>query len=197
MPQARLPDVNTAFIMYRREVLQSLNRREYKNCFGSLNAMNSLLPKEYRVQIDTEGFNAKIRTDIIAACSKCKHEHVYEDIKIYDLTLPFMESILTGLKSVKAWTCCKCRYTNKLTYTKMAKTVLQEPYYLTLVPSPPTRKTGVRDRNRYHNEVVDWVWTMIKEVEERLAQFRDDNWHKSSEMMDLDDDVDTSGDTLD
>ncbi len=194
--QARLPDINTAFITYRREMLQSLNAKNYPNCVGSLNAMNSLLPKEYRVQISTPEFEDKIRQDVQAVCTKCDHSFDYNTIRIFDMTLPFLDHVLSRQKTTRAWICHNCNCTNRLTLTTIRKTILKEPYHLTLVPSPPTRKTGIRDRNKFHEEFTKWVWRMTNEVEERLAQFRDDNWHKSNEMMEMDDDIDTSKDEV-
>ena len=194
MVQARLPDINTAFITYRREMLQSLNARNYSNCVGSLYAMNSLLPKEYRVQISTPEFEGKIKQDVKAHCTGCKTETDYSKIHFFNLVLPFFDYVISRQRTTKAWLCDRCGCTNRLSLTKITKTILQEPYHLTLVPRPPIRKTGIRDRNKYHEEFTQWVWRMANEVEERLAQFRDDNWHKSNEMMDLDDDIDTSRD---
>jgi hypothetical protein len=194
MVQARLPDINTAFITYRREFLQALQEKNYTVVVGSLNALNSLLPKEYRVQISTSDFEDKMRSDVQAICTGCTEEIEYSKIHIFQLALSFLESTLSGQKKTKAWICPKCNCTNRLTLTKMIKTVVEEPYHLTLVPSPPIRKTGIRDRNAYHNEFLKWAWRMANEIEERLGQFRDDNWHKSSEMMDLEDEIDTSKD---
>lgn len=194
--QARLPDINTAFITYRREMLQSLNAKNYPNCVGSLKAMNSLLPKEYRVQISTPDYQEKIKQDVKAKCTGCNEEHDYNKIHIFDLALTWVESVLSRQKTTRAWYCPECNCINRLSQTMITKSILKEPYHLTLVPSPPIRKTGIRDRNRFHEEFTDWVWKMTNEVEERLAQFRDDNWHKSNEMMDLDDEIDTSKDEV-
>lgn len=177
-------------------MLQSLNAKNYPNCVGSLKAMNSLLPKEYRVAISTPEFEEKIRQDIKAVCTGCSRETDYTKIHVFELALPFLDMVLARQKTTKAWMCKDCGCTNRLSMTRVKKTILQEPYHLTLVPSPPIRKTGIRDRNRYHMEFTDWVWRMTNEVEERLAQFRDDNWHKSNEMMELDDDIDTSKDEV-
>jgi hypothetical protein len=192
--QARLPDINTAFITYRRELLQGLQNKNYTNCIGSLNAMNSLLPKEYRVQISTIEFEDKIRQDVQATCTGCERQVDYHKIHVFDLALPFLESVLSRNKTTKSWICDTCKCINRLSMTRIAKTILQEPYHLTLVPSPPVRKTGIRDRNQYHHEFMKWVWRMDNEIEERLGQFRDDNWHKANEMYDYEDDIDTSQD---
>ena len=35
-PQARLPDVNTAFITYRREAIVSIKSYDHRSCYGAL-----------------------------------------------------------------------------------------------------------------------------------------------------------------
>ena len=51
MPQARLPDINTAFIRYRSEVLVGMKKGDWDSMHGSLNGINGLLPQEYQVKI--------------------------------------------------------------------------------------------------------------------------------------------------
>lgn len=195
MPQARLPDVNTAFITYRRHVLQCLNRDEYDDCIGSIIAMNSLLPKEYRISISTQDYTAKMSIETTAYCTKCDHPHNYKDINKFDLVLPEFEAIVTKQKTAKAWICTQktCRATNRLSLTKIRKSIPEETDHIQTVEKPPQRKSGIRERNKYVQKVRGWIWNAVEEVEERAAQFRDDNWHKANEMM-PDEDVDTDND---
>ena len=64
MPQARLPDINTAFIKYRNEVIAAIKRKDYDNMHGSLNGINGLLPTEYQVIISNTKYEELTRTDI-------------------------------------------------------------------------------------------------------------------------------------
>lgn len=63
----------------------------------------------------------------------------------------------------------------------MIQKILGEPYFLKVVPKPPERKDGLMDRATYHNKISVWFWTFIDEIEERLGQFRDDNWSRGDE----------------
>ena len=179
--------------MYRREVLQALNHRMYNNCFGALNALNALLPKDYRVKIDNAEYKQQTETDITIVCSECEKDNEYKKIKKYQKTVGFIESVLLKTKTVQTWDCLECGAPNVLQDSKLKQSVLQEPYFLTVVPEPPQRKDGIIDRAVYHTKVVQWVWALLTELEERMAQFRDDNWHKQGEMYE-EEDLDTSGD---
>lgn len=54
----------------------------------------------------------------------------------------------------------------------MKQTKLQPGGFLHVVPEPPTRQGGVTDRSDYHNKVSQWVWTFVKEIEERCGEER-------------------------
>lgn len=182
MPQSRLPDINTAFIMYRREVLQSLNQKNYDNCFGALYALNGLLPAEYRVKVSSIEYSRLTTQDIVAKCNKCDKEIDYKSLKVMAILAPLIVGVVSGQQYHKIWVCPECKFENKLTKTAMIQKTLQEPYFLRVVPKPPQRKDGLFDRSSYHRKVIQWVWNMLDELEERMAQFRDDNWTKSDNL---------------
>lgn len=182
MPQSRLPDINTAFIMYRREVLQSLNQQNYDNCFGALYALNGLLPEQYRVKISSIEYNKLTQQDIVAKCGKCEKETDFKSVQIQTILAPLVVGVVTGEQYYKVWVCPECKFENKLTKTIMIQKTLQEPYFLRVVPKPPQRKDGLYDRSSYHRKVVQWVWNMLDELEERMAQFRDDNWNRTDDL---------------
>lgn len=186
MPQARLPDINTAYITYRREVISSLKSRNYSACFGSLYALNGLLPVEYRVKISSIDYEEKTRQDIFVICKFCKIELDFKTIKVFDLLLPLVNSVLSANTHERIWVCTACNKNNRLEQTDMKQKILSEPYFLRIVPKPPQRKDGLMDRSTYHSKIAVWIWTFLDELEERMAQFRDDNWSKGDESESLD-----------
>ena len=181
MPQSRLPDINTAFITYRRQVLSGLSTGKYSLTFGGLYALNALLPEKYRVTISSLEYEKMTRVDIFVKCTKCKKDVDYKTIQLYDLLTTPLDELITGTEKEKVWDCPDCGYTNKLSETDMTRTTLKEPYYLRVVPKPPMRKDGIMDRTKYHQMVEQWALTFLTELEERMAQFRDDNWQKGSD----------------
>lgn len=195
--QARLPDINTAFIVYRREAISSWKSRTYDSCFGSLNTLNGLLPKKYRVVISTKEYDNKTKQDLIACCTKCDAEIDFRSVQVFELIAPFTQSVINGNVKEKVWNCTECKKINHLDDTKIIQKVLQEPYFLQVVPKPPIRREGMMDRTRYHIKFSIWFWTVLGEIEQQMAQFRDDNWHKEGELYDIDTDIGDSGEADD
>ena len=62
------------------------------------------------------------------------------------------------------------------------------------LPKPPRRQEGLMDRSSYHRKVTQWAWTMLDELENKMAQFRDDNWTKK-DSFDGDEVDEDSGET--
>ena len=73
MPQARLPDINTAFIRYRSEVLVGMKKGDWDSMHGSLNGINGLLPQEYQVKISDAKYYELVKEDIEYECNSCKN----------------------------------------------------------------------------------------------------------------------------
>ena len=190
MPQARLTDVNSAAMKYRNVAIASLASQNYDNCFGSLYALNGLLPKEYRVVISTIEYNNMTRQDIFVTCGECGAELDFRSVQVFLVLRPLIETIISGNQYEKVWFCTACKHENKLLKTKMSQTVLKEPYFLKVVPKPPRRKDGLNDRSSYHRKVIQWAWALLDELETQFAQFRDDNWSKKGGMYEeFDDDI--------
>jgi hypothetical protein len=157
--------------------------------------MNSLLPKEYRITISDDEYYEKMRTETMAVCGACETEYIYENINIFELTVTPFEATITNNKKDKAWICTNnsCKATNRLSQTKIIKAIPESTDHIQIIPKPPTQKAGIRERSKFHKRIRDWIWNAVFEVEERSAQFRDDNWHKANEQM-PDEDVDTEND---
>lgn len=197
MPQAALPDLNTAFIVYRREAITSLKSKRYDACFGALYAINGLLPKEYRVKISTKLYNEKTNLDTIAVCYHCKEKTSYNEIEIKVMMLPLILTTITGSETEKVWVCSKCNNTNKLQKTDIIEPIIEEPYFVNIVPKPPLRKNGLLDRVSYHKEVSRWVWTMLDELEAQMSNYRREYQPRNEELIDSDINMEESGEAGD
>lgn len=196
-PQAALPDLNTAFIVYRREAITSLKSKRYDACFGALYAINGLLPKEYRVKISTKLYDEKTNLDTIAVCQHCKEQTNYNEINIHDVLLPVAVGIITGLEYEKVWTCTKCNQVNKLYKTDILEPTIEEPYFVKIVPKPPMRRTGLLDRLSYHKQISRWVWTFLDELEAQMSNYRREYRPMNNDMIDLDSTINDSGEEID
>tara|TARA_B100000470_G_C19659628_1_gene332510 strand:+ start:112 stop:708 length:597 start_codon:yes stop_codon:yes gene_type:complete len=187
MPQARLPDINTAYVKYRVEAIHALKKKEYNVMHGCIIAINALLPPEYQVIISTPDYTELSKAEITYKCSSCEEAIPKEDIIIFDLLPNSMQMLLHGRNANKVWNCIKCHKLNQLDSTKISQTVLQNPTFLGVVPESPARTNGLMDRMRFNIEIERWGWNILGELEFKMGQFRDDNWKRGDN-----DDISTS-----
>jgi len=193
LPQSRLPDVNTAIIVYRREAITDLKGNRYDACLGALHALNGMLPKEYRVTISTLDYNIMMKEGLFATCKFCTQESDFRTVKTFELVLPFVNSVIATQAKEKIWLCSHCQKENRTGETMFTNKIFKKPYYLRVVPDPPTRKDGMMGRTQFHMQFSSWFWTTLGELEAQLAQFRDDNWKKPGSIYDIDDDLGDTG----
>ena len=119
MPQARLPDINTQYIKFTNEAVNSWKSKNYESCLGSLFTLNGMLPQEYRVTISNEQYLEKTKEILIVVCTDCGKETEREKIPIRHLMLPMLDSILAKKKYDDFWFCPGCKVRNKLIETEM------------------------------------------------------------------------------
>lgn len=178
--QSRLPDINTSFNTYRTRAIMAIDSKKYTVCVGALYALNGLLPAEYRVEIDDDVFLEKTKTDKYVVCNnkKCNVETDYNLIKIHQVPVDPLVTLLTKKTKEWVWNCPKCNTQNAMEQTKVIQTVLKKPYFLKVVPEPPNRQNKNLDRKTFDRKFETWAWTLLDELEERMAQYRDDNWDR-------------------
>jgi len=196
--QSRLIDVNTAFITYRREVINNLKSKNYPLVFGSLFAMNALLPSKYRVHITTVDYEKELKDKekLMAICKYCDALTEEHELKPVQILLAFSVSYIRGEQTRKVWDCVKCHGKNELAETHFIQNKLESPSFMKVVPNAPQRHEGLMARNTWHMQIEAWSLQFLAEVEEQVAEFRDDNWQKS-ELYEGDDDYDGSAEAQD
>ena len=190
MPQARLPDINTAYIRYRHETIFALKNKMYNLMHGSLVGINALLPLEYQVIISTVEYDQLAKTEISYLCGHCKEQIDKQDVYVFDLQPNSIQTLVHGKMLNKVWKCIKCKGINMLNRTSISQTILQNPTFLGIVPEPPTRKNGLMDKLKFNIEIERWAWLCLSELEFKMAKFRDDNWNRKDD--ELGDSIDTS-----
>ena len=189
MPQARLPDINTAYIRYRNEAIWALKHKNYNVMHGSLNGINALLPVDYQVIISSIEYDQLAKTEITYQCNSCQEHIDKSKVYVFDLIPNSIEALVHGRTPNKVWKCVNCKHTNMLSSTSISQTILQNPTFLGIVPDPPQRKDGLMDRMKFNIEIERWAWLVLNELEFKMAKFSDDNWNKGDEEMG---DIDTS-----
>jgi len=188
MPQARLPDVNTAYIKCRNEIIQAIKEKKWVLLHGMLKTQNALLPPEYRVQISTAEYDKLAVPEVSYKCNFCTKETDKSNIQVFDCIRTSIERLLlVGVSQGdnKTWICAKCNKTNKLQKTIISQTVLSNPSFLGVVPDPPARKDGLMDRLKFEKALEVWGLEFLSELEQKMALFRDDHWNRGDEESDL------------
>ena len=167
--------------MHRKQALDAIASHNVNKALGSLNALNGLLPVEYRITIDDNLYQEKIKTNIFAVCEKCKKEFDYNNIRVLNLLNSNFDYLLSGKKHRRVWY-CSCDHCNTEPF-KLIETTLKEPYFLQVIPKPPKRQQGINDRRSFPERFEKWAWRFMDELEERMAQYRDDNWERGGGEM--------------
>lgn len=194
--QSLLVDINTAAITYRRECLQSLDKKKYAHCFGCIKAMNGLLPedqddKSYRIRIDTAEYNEKVKGSSVARCNYCKKDTERKGLQILNIRLPAEAAQVIGYDVEQVWLCSHCKKDNILKDTVIIQNVVVEPFYSQIVPEPPKREVGLLNQMDYHKNVVEWVWLCLDNLEEAFTRYRKDYEPKANQMGLFESDVNT------
>ena len=186
MPQASLPDINTAFIKYRNQAIFNIENERYDSAVGSLFAFNGCLPEEYRVKVSTLEYDQLTKEKLVAKCPYCDEEIEVRNIKIELLLNPLVIDVFTNKQYDKIWNCSKCNHMNRLLDTEMKNYQLEEPSFLGVVPKPPERKDNLMDRKSFSIRYQNWCWKFLDELEVRAAKFRRDYAPKEGEEESLD-----------
>lgn len=211
LPQARLPDINAAFTKHRNEVTAGLKSKDFDTVFGGLYALNALLPDtvdeddpsklKYRVVISDLEYNKLTKHTIYVQCYHCEKDSMYSKVIKFEMKPKWLVNVITRIKKDKVWICPECNKINRLEKTRkddlMAETQMKEPYYLGVVPKPPSRKDGLTDRTSFNKKAVQWAWTFLNELEAKMAAFRDDNWTKNEQVGFGGDTIEDSGEESD
>jgi hypothetical protein len=101
------------------------------------------------------------------------------------------DRFVSNQQSEKIWVCPRCNTDNRLRETRFEQTILSQPYYLGVVSKPPNRDDDLGSHVGYDKLLERWCWTMLDELEEKMAQFRDDNWERGEEDPTWRFDIDT------
>lgn len=190
MPQAALPDLNTGYITYRREIISGIRSRNYSVCFGSLYALNALLPVDYQVKISTATYELMTKTETLINCISCKEDSNIKTIKRFKLLQSRTTFLLSRKQYEEVWICPKCKKTNIFLENDVMKQVISTPTFFGVVPRPPSPKSGIADRGIYEKNVTRWIYLFLDELEHKMSKYRLEYVPKSEEEKEEDAHID-------
>ena len=190
MVQAALPDLNTQWIMAKREAWTAIKNRDYNSLFGALLDINAMLPKDkekdYQIEISDLKYNQLVKEDVLYPCIKCKTETRKELITIKKIETSKIIRTLTGKTFETIWECPECKEINILSQTRPIQQKLKEPFFIKVVPSPPSRKNGILDRREYDKRVKRWAMLFMNELSYQMSRYRLEYIPKDSEQKEED-----------
>lgn len=171
--QARYPDINSSFITQRKKADICLVMGNYAGCTSALYAYNSLFPIEHQITISSSKFIEATKQSIKVKCNECGEEFERNDIRVFDILVPILVSIVTKQRTEKIWICKECKADNILSKTNMTKIVIAQPNFLRIVPFPPERSNGLMDIVSYHSKYQKWAYNFMIELEHSSAMYRE------------------------
>ncbi len=174
MPQAKLPDINNAWVRYRNYGLESIDSKNYSSAVAAIYEIIALFPENYRCEINTDKRNVLEKDTIIYVCGNCSKENNHDEVKIFNLVLDMTTSFISGNNQETVWNCLGCDYQNRLQSTEIIKSQLKKPYYFKVIREPPNRKQGIMDRVQYDNIMRKWFFEALAETDHQLGLYRDE-----------------------
>ena len=199
MPQAKLPDINAAWVRYRNYCLQCIREQDYPGSIAAINGINALLPLNYKVEINDEKYNEMLRDERKIVCTGCKTELKPEDVKVMNIRKPSITNFTGTVQLEQVWF-CKCRHKNRLSETLMRVKEKKKPSYNQVIPEAPTRQLGIVDRTEFHNKMTKWVYLALEELEYQIGKYRaeyvsaDEDLGVGSSMMFLEQELSENAD---
>jgi len=173
--QAKLPDINSAIVRHRGGALVAMAQDpvNYSLAATELSAINSLLPEEYKVKIDSFIYYEKIRAQDVLTCNNCEKEIEHHTLEFYDKQLERELSLLYQIDFIQVWQCPECQFENPKDGTKRTIRKFEAPYYTGYIPDPP-KMDSFGNRVAYLIQFQKWFDIALSELESKIGEYRTD-----------------------
>ena len=189
-----LPNVSSNFEYYRQLAINQMEKKQYASASSSLSNLNGCLGEEYLVTISTAQHDQAIVDRSVYQCSHCtmpfkktvnkgeENEHIKEiqipteiplsEVRVFDLRVPLVESILRGNTSIKIWVCPECDKENTMDETRKIVPQIVNPYFLKIVRDCPLRLMGISNRLGFHEKFQNWFSNFLEEINWQEVLYR-------------------------
>ena len=170
-------------------MLEALRHDDYTGMVRAYMAINALMPSDtdrgtgrpkYRVQFSKDDYGEAESGTLLAVCPACKTELKRSSLDVYEGYLTPMERIIAGVPRARFWKCKKCKAVNRLATTSHIHDRVAAPHFFGMIPPPPKRPIGLAGRTWYREQFHAWASVAIPELENKIAQYRDDYWVRDS-----------------
>lgn len=173
MAASKLPDINTALIKHRNDLVNGYIQKDYTLVRVSISAINALLPEPYKLEINTKKYLQLIEAKNFIFCENCQEDIPRKDIKVMNMEYEPTVQILIQQKERDVWLCPKCEKFADLIGSKFTSEQLQIPYYLKVIPESPVKR-GLSDRRSFDWIFGNYVEIAVSELESQIGIYRTD-----------------------
>jgi len=175
-----LIDINVLALKHLDKAYFYKSIGDYDSCTDSLQSVNAALPPEYHIKFSTQQYEDLVSHPLEIFCKHCGTSHNRDTIRVWNMLLPLSLQIGKLSTTVRAWTCPDCKRTNILSESKIKKKIIEEPYFIKVVPEPPRRKQNLDDRVSFTITYKLWFGRTVRELTRQISQLRWDNHQSES-----------------
>ncbi|MHA7733953.1 hypothetical protein [Nitrosopumilus sp. S6] len=191
-----LPNISGDFSFYKTLAIKELQNKDYNGATSALYSLNLCLTDDYLVKVSTKEYHELIKDKSSFQCQHCtmtskitinegeddeRFEEIkvpteipFNDVKVFDIINPLINSVLVGSSTSKCWTCPKCEKDNFQNNGEwnIVQSTRQKTNTLGVVPSNPVKFRGLKNRSNFHNEFCGWFWNFMEEIQAKMVLFR-------------------------
>ena len=180
--QAKLPDINAALVTHRNAALHAFDINDFTKATISIDAMNSLLPEDYKVEVNTDKYYNLIKSKHKIKCWNCVEVYERNQVQPYEMLLSNIDELILNKKKIWVWYCVKCGSIQPLEGSQTTTEVFKQPFYTGCIPEPPIRK-GLHDRLGHVTKIREWFDIAFKEIEAQIGLYRTEYASQQSLVM--------------
>jgi len=189
-----LPNISENFGYFRQLAINQMEKKQFVSASSSLYNLNACLGEDYLVTISTIKHNQAVKDRSAYQCNYCtmslkkiinqgeENEHTKEiqvpneipisKIKIFDMIIPLVDSIVCGNKTMKIWMCPECGKENNMMDTKKIVPQNVDPFFLKVVPNSPIKLTGISNRLGFNEKFQNWFNNFLEEINWQEVLYR-------------------------
>ncbi len=181
-----LPNISENFHYFRTLATNQLEKKQYVSAASSLYNLNSCLGEEYLVTISTARYRQFVKSKSAYQCNHCTMiikkvinkgeenestkesevptEILISEVKVFDVILPLINSIIQKSNIMKIWICPECKKENEMNNTVPILPQNVNPYFLKIVWDCPIKLSGIQNRLGFNENFQYWFDTFLQEI---------------------------------
>ena len=176
MPQALLPDINYLIQGLVNQTNISINLKDRLGTTSALTALNQLLPPDYQIIFNTQGYNKETMERLFIKCVLCDNKDDITDIRPeHQLSsTTYYDSLLGKSTTTKYVRCTKCGSKNPIdqkTNYIISKASIQD-YKGQFAPEEP-KVNGLITDSVNETQFWRWVYLVRKILFTKLRMYRE------------------------